>query len=120
MDRYELQERALVLLVKKGEAAYSHTIPEERDKKGHLVQFARKIYKVKPECRLNLQRFPRENPIPKRCCASCQHKDVIDVPIEGTKRIRQGVRVCLAKSSTEVSQCSICADYKMREAWSRI
>lgn len=115
----EIQEKALAALVRVGDANYHHTQKEERNKKGYLVQPERRIYRVCDEQQYGLRKQPREEPIAKRCCASCQHKDYIDMPIEGQKRVRQGVRICQLLQC-EVAQCEICDNYKMIEAYKRV
>lgn len=114
----EIQEKALATLVRLGEAQYHHTQKEER-KKGYLVSPARRMYRVCDEQQYGLRKQPREVSIVKRCCASCQHKDYIDMPIEGQKHVRQGVRICQLLQR-EVAQCEICDNYKMIEAYERV
>ena len=115
----EIQEKALAALVRLGDANYHHTQKEEHNKKGYLVSPARRMYRVCDEQQYGLRKEPREVPIAKRCCASCQHKDYIDMPIEGQKRVRQGVRICQLLQR-EVAQCEICDNYKMIEAYKRV
>lgn len=115
----EIQEKALAALVRIGEAEYHHTQKEERNRKGYLVSPARRIYRVCDEQQYGLRKQPREVSIVKRCCASCQHKDYIDMPIEGQVRVRQGVRVCQLHQR-EVAQCEICDNYKMIAAYERV
>lgn len=117
--KLEIQEKALATLVRIGEANYHHTQEEVMDKKGYLVQPERRIYRVCDELAYGLRKVPREVPIAKRCCASCQHKDYIDMPIEGQKCVRQGVRFCQILHR-EVAQCEICDNYKMIEAYTRV
>lgn len=115
----ELQEKALAALVRLGEAEYYCTLKEERNSRGHLVKEARKIYRICDDQKYGLRAKPREVSIVKRCCASCQHKDYIDMPIEGQKRVRQGVRICQLLQR-EVAQCGICEHYKMTPALERV
>ena len=117
--KLEIQEKALAKLVRIGEANYHHTQKEELNKKGDIVQPERRIYRVCDEQQYGLRKVPREVPIAKRCCASCQHKDYIDIPIEGEKVGRQGVRICQLLQR-EVAQCEICDNYKMIEAYKRV
>lgn len=115
----EIQEKALATLVRLGEANYHHTQAEVRNRKGYLVQPERRIYRVCDEQQYGLRKEPRDVPIAKRCCASCQHKEYIDIPIEGKKVGRQGVRICQLLQR-EVAQCEICDNYKMIEAYKRV
>ena len=119
-SKLEIQEKALARLVKLGEAAYHVTLPEERNKKGYLVTEARRLYKVCPECQYGLRKEPREESIVKRCCASCMHKDYIDMQDDGKARMRQGVRICRLHGNREVAQSGICDDYKMIESYERL
>lgn len=118
--RLEIQEKALARLVKLGEAAYYVTLPEKRNQKGYTVEEARRLYKICQECQYGLRKEPREVSIVKRCCASCKHKDYIDMPDEGKKGMRQGVRICRLHGNMEVTQRGICGDYKMIESYKRI
>ena len=115
----EIQEKALAVLVRLGEANYHHTLKEERNKKGFIIREEKKIYRIADEQQYGLRKQPREVPIVKRCCASCQHKDYIDMPIEGQKHVRQGVRICQLLQR-EVAQCEICDKYKMIAAYERV
>lgn len=119
-SKLEIQEIALARLVKLGEAAYHVTLPEERNKKGYLVNEARRLYKVCPKCQYGLRKEPREKSFIKRCCASCKYKDYVDIPDEGKKRVRQGVRICRLHCNLEVTQSGICDDYKMIKSYERI
>lgn len=118
--KLEIQEKALARLVKLGEAVYHVKLPEERNKKGYLVSGARRLYKICPECQYGLRKEPREESIVKRCCASCLHKDYVDMPEEGKERMRQGVRICRLHGNLEVAQSGICDDYKMIESYERL
>ena len=119
-SKLEVQEKALARLVNIGEAAYHLTLHEVRDRRGALVAEARRLYKIRPECQYGLRKAPREEPIVNRCCASCKHKDYVDMLEDGKKRIRQGVRICRLRGNMEVAQCGICNDYKMIESYERL
>ena len=119
-SKLEVQEKALARLVKLGEAAYHVTLPEERNKKGYLVTEARRLYKVCQECQYGLRKEPREESIVKRCCASCMHKDYIDMKEDGKTTVRQGVRICRLHGNREVTQSGICDEYKMKESYERL
>lgn len=118
--KLEIQEKALARLVKLGEAAYHVTLPEERNKKGYLVTESRRLYKICPECHYGLRKEPREESIVKRCCASCMHKDYVDMQEEGKTRLRQGVRICRLHGNMEVTQKGICEEYRMIESYERL
>ena len=119
-SKLEIQEKALARLVNIGEAAYHVTLPEERNKKGYLVSESRRLYKICPEFRHGLRKQPREESFVKRCCASCMHKDYVDIQDDGKVRMRQGVRICRIHGNREVAQCGICEDYKMIESYTRL
>jgi len=114
----EIQEKALAALVRLGEAEYSHTLKAEK-KKGIIIRPQKRMYHICQESQYGLRPKPREHPIVKQCCASCQHHNYIDMPIEGQKRMRQGVRICQLLQR-EVAQCDICNQYRMIEAYERV
>lgn len=119
MTQLEIQEKALAALVRNGEAEYSHTIKPEINKKGDIIRGSQQMYRVCKESQYGLRKTPREEPIAKRCCASCRFKEYVDMPEPDKVRVRQGVRVCQIQQR-EVSQGAICEHYKMIAAYERL
>lgn len=116
----EIQKKALAALVKIGEAEYAHTLPEDRDKEVNIIRQEKKMYKVKEDCQCNLRKIPRERPLVKRCCASCQHKDIINIDEEDNATKHRCVRVCMRNGNKRVSSFGICDGYCMRQDFARI
>lgn len=119
MTQLEIQEKALAALVRNGEAEYSHTIKPSINKKGYLIRGSQQMYRVCKESQYGLRKTPREEPIAKRCCASCRFKEYVDMTEPDKVRVRQGVRVCTIHLR-EVSQGEICEHYKMIAAYERL
>lgn len=117
----EIQEKALASLVRVGEVEKTTVNYETYDSQGRVVQLEKKLWKVCESCRYGLRPRPREVSIVKRCCASCQHKDIIDLEEEknGKHTIRHGVRICTLDHK-EVQKSMICDRYRMMPALERV
>ena len=117
----EIQEKALATLVRLGEDERTTVNIETCDYKGKVTVNEKKFYKVCESARYGLRPQPREVPIVNRCCASCKHKDIIDISGEenGKHFIKQGVRICTLDRH-EVQKSMICDRYTMIPALERV
>lgn len=117
----QIQEKALAALVRVGDAAKTTVNYETYDSKGKVTVHEKKFYKVCESARYGLRPQPREVPIVNRCCASCKHKDIIDLQGEknGKHFIKHGVRICTLDHK-EVHKSMICDRYTMMPALERV
>lgn len=117
----EIQEKALAALVRVGEVEKTTVNIETCDSKGNVTVHEKKFYKVCESAQYGLRPQPREVSIVNRCCASCKHKDIIDLQEEkdGKQFIKHGVRICTL-DRREVHKSMICDRYTMMPALERV
>lgn len=119
--KLEIQEKALATLLRLGEAEQTTVNYETFNYRGKVELHEKKFYKVCESARYGLRPQPREVSIVNRCCASCKHKDIIDLQEEkdGKQIIKHGVRICTLDHK-EVHKSMICDHYTMMPALERV
>ena len=112
-SKMEIQERALVALIRRGEAQ-KKTIEIElaTSKKDEFERKEHTFYKVPRDLQYGLRQEPRREPRVCRCCASCLNKKY-------AVRDNQLVRICRI-THEQVSPTEVCDQHRMKDFYWRI
>ena len=111
--KMEIQERALVALIRCGDAQ-KKTIEIEltTNKKDEFEKKEHTFYKVPRESQYDLRSQPRREPMVCRCCASCMNKKYV---------VREGQLVRICRLTRErISPTEVCDNQQLKDFYWRI